>query len=259
MLAPLLIMGGAPAPANQPYAEFGDVGLWAMISMAAVMGGTMRSPLTGMFFVLELSHDLNAAPALLCASVAALAVTVLLLRRSILTEKLARRGQHLARATVVDLFEMMRVSDVMDYDVPLIPATTPLPRFSARIASGDPLVCTRQGTLLGDEHGDLAGIITRGDVVREFRRSRDDSLTVERKPVLQKLIVAYPDETLHDAIAKMLRHDVGRLPVVERANEKKAIGYLGRASIMGARARYHREEEFRSRGFETNGEESQAS
>ena len=137
----------------------------------------------------------------------------------------------------------------MDYDVPLIPANTPLPRFSARIASGDPLICTRQGTLLGDENGDLAGIITRGDVVRCFERSRDETLTVGEAGST-KLIVAYPDETLHDAMARMLQHDIGRLPVVERTNQKKAVGYLGRSSIMAARARYHREEEFRSRGFE---------
>jgi CBS domain-containing protein len=174
-----------------------------------------------------------------------------------LTEKLARRGQHIAREYSVDLFEMIRVGDVMDRDAPLIPQNTPLPRYSARVASGDPLVCTRQGTLLGDENGNLTGIITRGDVVRCFERSRDQSLTVAEAGSAN-LIVTYPDETLHDAIAKMLRHGVGRLPVVERTNEKKTVGYLGRASIMAARQRYHDEEEFRSRGFQaasdSNGE-----
>ena len=160
--------------------------------MAAIMGGTMRSPLTGIFFLLELTHDLNALPALLCGSVAALAVTVLLLRRSILTEKLARRGQHIAREYSVDLFELMRVRDVMDKDVPLIPAYTPLARFSARVASGDPLICTRQGTLLGNENGELVGIITRGDVVRAFERSRDLSVTV-LDAGSSKLVVAYGD------------------------------------------------------------------
>jgi chloride channel protein, CIC family len=248
VLAPLLIIGGSLGAVIGHWLPSGDAGLWAMIGMAAMMGGTMRSPLTGMFFLLELTHDVNALPLLLCGSVAALAVTVLLLKRSILTEKLARRGQHIAREYSVDLFEMMRVSEVMDSGVPLIPANTPLPRFSARIASGDPLVCTRQGTLLGDEQGNLVGIITRGDVVRSFERSRDEKLTVAEAGS-RRLIVVYPDETLHDAIARMLRHDIGRLPVVERENEKKALGYLGRSNILAARQRYHREEEFRSRAF----------
>ena len=248
VLAPLLIIGGALGAAIGQWIPVGDVGLWAMIGMAAMMAGTMRAPLTGIFFLLELTHDLNALPVLLCGCAAALGVTVLLLRRSILTEKLARRGQHIAREYSVDLLELARVGDVMDKDVPLIPANTPLPRFSARIASGDPLVCTRQGTLLGDENGDLVGIITRGDVVRAFDRSRDETLSVAEVGS-KRLIVTYPDETLHDAIARMLRHDIGRLPVVERSNQKKVVGYLGRASIMQARQRYHAEEEERARGF----------
>jgi chloride channel protein, CIC family len=248
VLAPLLIMGGALGAAIGQVLPFGDVGLWAMIGMAAMMAGTMRSPLTGMFFVFELTHDLNALPTLLTSSVAALAVTVLLMRRSILTEKLARRGQHIAREYGVDLFELMRVSDVMEHDVPLIPAITPLSRFSARIAAGDPLICTRQGTLLGNEHGELVGIITRGDVVRAFERSRDETFTV-LEAGQSNLVVIYPDETLHDAIARLLKHNIGRLPVVERGNHRKVVGYLGRAAILAARERYHREEEVRQRGF----------
>ena len=248
VLAPLLIIGGALGAGLGQFTHAIDPSLSAAVGMAAIMGGTMRSPLTGIFFLLELTHDLNALPALLCGSVAALAVTVLLLRRSILTEKLARRGQHIAREYSVDLFELMRVRDVMDEDVPLIPAYTPLARFSARVASGDPLICTRQGTLLGNENGELVGIITRGDVVRAFERSRDLSVTV-LDAGSSKLIVAYGDETLHDAMARMLRHNIGRLPVVDRTNAKRVIGYLGRASILGARERYHREEEERERGF----------
>ena len=251
VLAPLLILGGALGAFIGQALPVGDVGLWAMIGMAAMMAGTMRSPLTGMFFLLELTHDLNALPALLCGSVAALAVTVLILKRSILTEKLARRGQHIAREYSVDLFELMRVADVMDRDVPLIPANTPLPRYSARIASGDPLVSGRQGTLLGDADGNLVGIITRGDVVRCFDRSRDDTLTVAEAGS-SNLVVAYPDETLHDAMSKMLTHDIGRLPVVSRTDERLVVGYLGRSSILKARQRYHREEGVRARGFRAN-------
>jgi len=130
----------------------------------------------------------------------------------------------------------------------VFPAATAVPRFSARSASGDPLSCTHQGTLLADENGQLAGIITRGDVVRAFERSRDDSVTVADAGSTS-LIVAYPDETLHDVVARMLRYDIGRMPVVERGNEKKVVGYLGRSNILTARERYHRDEEFRSRGF----------
>ncbi len=247
VLAPLLIIGGAMGALVGQWLPVGDPGLWAMVAMAGMMGGTMRSPLTGMFFMLELTADFNATPALLCGSVAALAVTVLLMKRSILTEKLARRGQHIAREYSVDLFELMRVADVMDRDFAVLPANTPLSKYSARVASGDPLVCSHQGTLIVNEGGELAGIITRGDIVRAFAQSRDANLTV-LEAGQKDLIVTYPDETLYDVIAKLLRHDIGRLPVVERGAPKKVVGYLGRAGILSAREKYHREEDVRESG-----------
>ncbi len=247
VLAPLLIIGGALGVLAGQWVPAGDPGLWAMVAMAGIMGGTMRSPLTGMFFMLELTGDLNALPALLCGSVAALSVTVLLLRRSILTEKLARRGQHIAREYSVDWFELIRVGEVMDRDVITIPITTPLKRYAARIANGDALVCMHQGTLLANQAGELDGIITRGDVVRALEEAPNGEMTVGEAGH-KELIVTYPDETLADAITKLVRYDIGRLPVVERTNPKHAIGYLGRAGILAARERYQREEDIRQRG-----------
>src|SRR4029077_19547318 len=130
-----------------------------------IMGGTMRSPLTGVMFLLELTHDLNALPALLIGTVAALCVTVLLMRRSILTEKLARRGQHIAREYSVDVFELMRVADVMDRNPPIVPEMTTVAELSDRIAQGDAVLSRRQGTLIVDGDGRLAGIVTRSDMM----------------------------------------------------------------------------------------------
>src|SRR6185369_10780987 len=148
VLAPLLMIGGGVGALIGSLTTGGDPGLWAAVGMAAIMGGTMRSPLTGIFFMLELTHDLNALPAVLIGSVAALCVTVLLLRRSILTEKLARRGQHVAREYSVDVFELTRVNDVMDRNPPIVPETTTVAELSDRIAQGDPVLSRRQGTCL---------------------------------------------------------------------------------------------------------------
>jgi len=252
VLAPLLIIGGALGALFGQWLPGADVGLWAAVGMAGMMGGTMRSPLTGMFFLLELTHDFHSLPALFCGSIAALAVTVLLLRRSILTEKLARRGQHIAREYSVDLFDMKRVGEVMDAVTPTIAASTPLREFSARIANGDAAIGRRQGTLLVDEDQRLVGIITRGDVVRALERHPPGNLTVLDAGT-RDLVIAYPDETLHDVVAKMLKHDVGRLPVVEREDEGKIVGYLGRAGILAARQNYYEEEEVRGRGFGLDG------
>jgi len=247
VLAPLLIIGGSLGALLGQWAPAGDPGLWAMVGMGAIMGGTMRSPFTGMVFTLELTHDLNVLPALFIGSVAALGVTVLVLRRSILTEKLARRGQHIVREYSVDWFEMIRVGDVMDRQVPIVPATMTVGELSERIARGDSTVSKRQGTLIVDADEELAGIVTRGDLVRALQNvpSGNQSLLEAGKT---KLVVTYPDESLHDAMAKMLKHGLGRLPVAKRDEPGRAVGYLGRGDILAARTRYHEEEESRSHG-----------
>lgn len=247
VLAPLLILGGALGALVAQWLPGADPGLCAMVGMAAMMGGTMRSPLTGMIFALELSHDLNALPALMIGSVAALGVTVLLMRRSILTEKLARRGQHITREYSVDIFELLRVGDVMEKELPQAPAGMTVAELSSRIAAEDPVLSRRQGTLLLDQERRLIGIITRGDILRALRT--DPAGTV---PLLEvgkrELVVTYADELLHDAMARMLRHNVGRLPVVAREDHRRVVGYLGRTSIVAARSRYYEEEEIRERG-----------
>ena len=245
VLAPLLIMGGALGAAAANIIPAGESGLWAMVGMAAMIGGTMRSPLTAMIFMLELTHDLNAFPAVMIGSVAALAVTVLLMRRSILTEKIARRGLHITREYSVDMFNLIRVSEVMDNNPPTVPATMKLRELSELIAQGDAPLCKRQGTFLVDANGNLAGIITRGDVVRAMQRNGDVTVLEAGQ---QSLIVTYRDELLDDAITKMLRNDVGRLPVVERANPAKLVGYLGRANVLKARVKQIDEENVRERG-----------
>jgi H+/Cl- antiporter ClcA/CBS domain-containing protein len=247
VLAPLLIMGGALGALLGQHVSTGDPGLWAMVGMAAMMAGTMRSPLTGMVFALELTHDLGALPVLLVGCVAALGVTVLLMRRSILTEKLARRGQHVAREYSVDFFELMRVQEVMDTDPPTIPAEMKVAQLSDLIAKGDSILCRRQGTLIVDKNNSLVGIITRGDVVRALRQDQQADMTVLAAGKTD-LVVTYPDEPLCDALETMLKNDVGRLPVVERVNNSRIVGYLGRSSILAARLRQHHAEELRHRG-----------
>jgi len=248
VLAPLLIMGGALGAIAATWIPVGDPGLWALVGMAAMMGGTMRSPLTAMVFAVELTGDFNLFPALLIGSVAALGVTVLIMRRSILTEKLARRGHHITREYSIDPFELARVSDVMDRDAPIVSASMKVSELSDRIARGDSDVARRQGTLIVDDQNRLAGIITRGDVVRALRVKRNVEMTVAQAGS-SDVVVAYPDEPLYMALTKMLERDVGRLPVVERDDPRRIIGYLGRAAILSARMKLHVEENFRQGGW----------
>jgi H+/Cl- antiporter ClcA len=248
VLAPLLIMGGALGAIEARWMPMGDAGLWATISMAAIMGGTMRSPLTAMVFTLELTHDLNLLPGLLVACIAAHAVTVLALRRSILTEKVARRGFHINREYVVDPLMGLRVGEVMDENPPTILSSMKIAEFSDRVAKRDPRLSRRQGTIIVDDSGALCGMITRGDVLRAIEQYDDPDLTVIQVGS-RNLVVTYPDEILYEAIDKMVRNDIGRLPVVARENPREVVGYLGRAAVMTARLHRHKEEHEREPGW----------
>jgi H+/Cl- antiporter ClcA/CBS domain-containing protein len=246
VLAPLLMLGGAVGALIGGLTGVGDPGLWAMVGMAAMMGGTMRAPLTGMIFLLELTHDFNALPAFLVGCVAALCVTVLLLRRSILTEKLARRGQHITREYAVDIFELIRVGEVMDRNPPIIAADTTIAVLAEKIAQADSVFARRQATLI-TAGGKLVGIITRGDLLRAERNENAETLTVQQAGATDP-VTTFADETLGVAMNKMLQRNIGRLPVVARDDPQKIVGYLGRAEILAARSRQRDEEHCREKG-----------
>jgi CIC family chloride channel protein len=248
VLAPLLIMGGALGAVEAHWIPLGDVGLWASISMAAMMGGTMRSPLTAVAFMLELTDDILLLPALLIACAAAHGVTVLIMRRSILTEKVARRGYHVMREYIVNPLTRVRVADVMERDAPTIPADQKVDLLFQRLAAHDPVLGRRYAWPLVTANGALAGIVTRGDLVRALEEEGNEPLTV-LEAGSSKLIVTYPDELLDQALEKMVSHDLGRLPVVDRREPTRLLGYLGRTGISAGWRIALEEEQVRDDGW----------
>src|SRR5579863_4659338 len=123
VLAPLLIMGAALGGLESHWFPDEGLGFWPLVSMGAVLGGTMRSPFTGIIFTLELTHDLGSLLPLLLAVTCAHAFTVLVLRRSILTEKVSRRGFHLSREYSTDPLEILFVCEVMGSEIAAIPSS----------------------------------------------------------------------------------------------------------------------------------------
>jgi hypothetical protein len=113
VLAPLLMMGGALGGLEALVLPDAGAGFWSLVSMGAILGGTMRSPFTGVIFALELTHDVSVLLPLMLASFVAYGFTVLVMRRSILTEKISRRGLHLTREYSTDPLETTFVRDAM--------------------------------------------------------------------------------------------------------------------------------------------------
>jgi len=246
VLAPLLMMGGALGALEAHWLPIGSPGLWAVISMAAMMGGTMRSPFASLVFTLELTRDLNLLPALLLGCIASEMVTVLLLRRSILTEKVARRGHHITREYSVDPFEIHRVGEIMTRDVFTLPASMRTSEMIAEMSKPGGRLARKQGACLLDENGKLAGIVTQSDILRVLeRRQESDPMLIEVG--CDDLVKIHADDLLRDAVVKMLENDIGRLPVVDREDKTKLVGYVSRKHLMAARQRWYEEEHVRER------------
>src|SRR5439155_1481276 len=169
-LAPLMSMGGALGALIGPWLPGGDRGVWAGLGMGAMLSGTMRAPFTAIAFMLEVTHDVNLLPAMLVACVAADAVTVLLMKRSILTEKMARRGYHVMREYIVNPLHLLRVSEVMEKDVPTVPASLPVDGLFERLADEDPVMARRQEWPVVDDDERLVGLDPRGSRARAGAR-----------------------------------------------------------------------------------------
>ena len=243
VLAPLLMMGGALGALAGQAIPVGNPGVWAMVGMAAMMGGTMRSPLTAAVFTLELTHSINLLPGILIACIASEAVTVLLLKRSILTEKVARRGHHLTREYAIDPLDVHRVGEIMIHEPPTVDSSTTVHALFEQLTQHQDAMIRRQGAPILDEEGRLVGIVTQSDILRALQEG-NGHLTVLEAGCMD-LVVTYEDELLKDAVIKMLSNDVGRLPVVQREDERKLVGYVDRSHIMSGRMRWYEEENLR--------------
>src|SRR5579863_1801712 len=226
-----------------------SAGAFALVAMGAVFGAASRATFSFIIFAFEITRDYNSVLPLMLVSVIADGIAMWLMpRASIMTEKLARRGLHIHQEYEADILQQVRVSETMDQEIPKLPAVMKVSELSDLIARRDPAVSPHQGMFVVDSDGKLAGIITRGDVMRALDADPNGASTV-LDAGSRDVVVTFPDEMLHDASAKMLRNNIGRLPVVDRKDPRKVVGYLGRPGIMAARLRRLDEEHVREPGW----------
>jgi H+/Cl- antiporter ClcA len=255
LLAPMFMssaaMGGAYAMVIDriyPGAQLA-AGAFALVAMGAVFGAASRATFTFIIFAFEITRDYNSVLPLMLVSVIADGIAMLLMpRSSIMTEKLARRGMRIHTDYETDVLQQVSVGEMMDRELPTISSDMSVGELAERIACRDPLVSKHEGLLILDANGNLEGVITRSDILRAFEKDSEGKMGVLDAGT-RKVVVTYPDELLDDAAAKMLRHNIGRLPVVERSQPIRIVGYLGRQGVMAARLRRLDEEHVRELGW----------
>jgi len=242
VLAPLLIMGGAMGAVLSGILPEASPGFWPLLAMAATMGGTMRAPLTATFFATELTGNTHVLVPLIAACAAAHAVTVLLMKRSILTEKVARRGHHLVREYRVDPFALTRVNEVMTTKVESVPGTMTLHGAATFLTAPD----TRHPSFpVINEAGHVLGVIDPPAILRWRRNGKHRKATLGELLAGSKITLAYPDEYLEALSDKLLLANVSHLPVVSREDER-LIGYIGWKDMMRVRSKKQAEERDRT-------------
>ena len=244
VLAPLLMMGGALGGVEAMFLPNEGAGFWPLVGMGAILGGTMRSPLTGIIFALELTHDINVLLPLLVASVIAHLFTVLVLKRSILTEKVARRGYHLSREYAVDPLEILFARDAMRTNLMAFPDTGTLEHVRSIMSTNHSPRGQHLYPVLDEGHR-LRGVITRNNLRHWLENPHPADETLGE--VVTEPVVAYPDEPLRVVVYRMAETGLTRFPVVERGDERKLVGIIGLRDLLSARTRNLTEERDRER------------
>ncbi|MBV7702033.1 chloride channel protein [Nocardia nova] len=233
VLAPVFMIGAALGAAEGGLLPHVAAGFWAMCGLAAVVGGVMRSPLTGIVFTCELTHAWNDVLPLAVASVSAYAVSVLLLKRSVLTEKIARRRLHLTREYTTDPLETFFTHEVMTADPlvlgiddlidPILPQT--------HYAGLYPVV---------DGSGALVGVTTR----QVLQNCLDTTVAAATLSIRTSV---HPDNTLREVANALALAHVTAAPVVARDDPNRLCGIVTLEQLLHARRRDLHEEHHRER------------
>ncbi|SAL60251.1 Cl-channel, voltage-gated family protein [Caballeronia peredens] len=253
VLAPLLMLGAGLGTALGAILPGHDAALWPLVCMAATLGATLGAPLTAIVFAFGLTHDANALLPLLAATLVAHGFATVVMKRSIMTEKIARRGYHIYREYGVDPLERHHVDEVMTREVQTIDAATPLRDVLAKHFGAQQMhrayPVLRDGVLVGMLDRALLGTLLGAASLREADVTIGDAL---QRPALAALAFAVPGEPCRLAATRLAVHELERLPVVADEKSMRLVGIVSRSDLVKpARAHFdeeHRRERFRGFG-----------
>ncbi|MHB1209630.1 MAG: chloride channel protein [Acidimicrobiales bacterium] len=230
ILAPILIMGAALGGVIGHALPGGSPGVWALIGLAGALGGVTRSPFTAIIFAFELTYDQHILLALLVAATLAHLVSVLVLKRSILTEKVARRGFHVMREYSVDPLEATFVREVMETEVLTVELDTRLIELYGSLPEGSEERSQRLYPVLNHEN-QLIGAVPWSLVLA----SKDEPHRRVGDVMLSNPVTAFADEILRSVADRMVRHGVGVVIVVNRDDTSRIEGLVNQFDLLKAR------------------------
>lgn len=236
VLAPLLMLGGALG-ALAGLVLPGGPGFWAMLGMAGIMSGAMRAPLTGALFAAELTGQFAALPDTLACAVGAYAISVLIMRRSILTEKIARRGRHILQEYAVDPLDLHQAGRIMTADPVVLPGTMTVPGALAFMAAR----ARHRSYPVVDQDHRLIGLFSRADALAWHAADIDPATTLADRISDASQPCVTPDTPAAAIADLILDTGIGRIPVVDPVTGK-VVGIVTRHDLLKTRQTVRSEE-----------------
>ena len=234
VLAPLLMLGAGLGALVGPYLPGGEPAVWPLVFMAATLGGMMRAPVMAVVFAFELTHDVNALLPVLATATVAYGFTVITMHRSILTEKIARRGHHIYREYGVDPMERHSVAEVMTP----APASIDARQTIAEVLETHFGAAQRHRAFPVTRDGALLGMLDRAAIAN----ARDGVVVAGDLFGVNLPIFALADETCRALATRLAVHQLERLPVVDDAASRRLIGIVSRSDLIKPALSLHAEE-----------------
>jgi len=234
-LAPLFTIGGGIGAAlgslGTAFApSLGvDSHIAALVGMAAIFAGASHALLASVVFAFETTRQPLGLLPLLAGCSAAYLVSLLMMRSSIMTEKLARRGARVRTEYAADYLSQVLVRDGLSREVVSLRSGDRLADVRRWLATGG-RGASHQGFPVIDEKGELCGVLTRRDLLDA---NRDGTETIGSL-VRRGAVVVYEDNTMREAADHMVRAGVGRLPVVTRDAPRIVVGIVSRSDLLSA-------------------------
>ncbi|MFM0720144.1 chloride channel protein [Paraburkholderia strydomiana] len=248
VLAPLLMLGAGLGAVLSHWLPGNQPALWPLVCMAATLGATLGAPLTAIVFAFGLTHDSNALLPLLTATLIAHGFSTVVMRRSIMTEKIARRGYHIYREYGVDPLERHYVDEVM---------TTTVESIDADMTAGDALTAFFGASQLRRAYpvvldGAVIGVADRAMLERlcaEDGESKAAKRALKLTDVFGQTTPAsaLPSETCRLVATRLAVHNLERLPVVADHKSMRLVGIVSRSDLVKPSLSHFEEEHKRER------------
>ena len=200
---------------------------FALVGMAAVLAGAVHAPLTATILLFEMTNDYRIILPVMLAVAVSLILSQRIQRDSIYITGLVRLGIRLDRGRDVLVLQAITVGEAMHLNTETLRESLPLMEAARLLAQ-----TRHHGMPVVNDNGNLVGILTIQDIDKVEESKREN--TIVGQACTHELLVAYPNESLNDALLRMGSHDVGRLPVVDRNHPRKLVGILRRTDVIRA-------------------------